>query len=60
MTETCRGVGELPRRGPGRRIKAGCTTDEEDSEDRGVAVCSPLNRQWDRVRSAGMEGIPLP
>ena len=53
-------VRDLPGRGLGRRIKAGRITAGADSTDRGVAFGDPLNCQWDRVRGAGMEGIPLP
>ena len=59
-TETCRGGRDFPGGGPGRRIKAGRTTAGMDSEDRGVAVGDPLNRRWEGVRGAGMEGLPLP
>ena len=46
------------RNGPlhrSRRMTAG-----EDLADMGVAVGSPLNRQWDGVRVSVMEVLPLP
>ena len=60
MTETCGGGGGRPGRGPGRRIKAGRMAAGAGSADRGVAVGAPLNRQWDRVKGAGMEVLPIP
>ena len=59
MRETCGGVRDCPGRGPIHHIKAGSTTAGADSADRGVAVVDLLNRQWDIVRGAGMEGLPL-
>ena len=55
---TCVVGGDRPGRGPG--CKTGRLTAGEDSSDEGVAVCDTLNRQWDRVRGAGMEGFSLP
>ena len=44
----------------GRCIETGRMPAGADSEDGGVAAGNPLNRQWDIVRGAGMEGLPLP
>ena len=59
MIDTCGGGGYRPIKFLGR-IEAGRKTDGADSADRGVAICAPLERQWDGVRGAGVEGIPLP
>ena len=60
MMRTCGGDADLPGRGPDRRIETRRTTDGVDSEDRGIAFSSPLNRQLDEVRGAKIEGLPLP
>ena len=56
---TCGGGRDHSGRGPGHRIEARCLTAGVDSADGGVAVIAPLKFQWDKVRGAGMEGLPL-
>ena len=58
--ETYGGGGDLPGSSLGRRIEAGFLTDGVDSEDGGVAVGAPPNRQWDGVGGTVIEGLPLP
>ena len=59
-TATRGGSGDIPGRGPSRRIQDGRPADGKDTEDRGVDVCAPIHSQWYLVRGAGMEGFPLP
>ena len=60
MTVTWGKRGVCPGRILGCRIKSRRTTTGANSAYRGMAVGAPLNRQWDRVRGAVVEGIPLP
>ena len=57
---TCGGGRDFSGRGLGRRIQSRHPTSGEDSADGGVAFVAAVNRQWDRVRGAGMDRFPLP
>ena len=56
----CRDRGYSTGGGPGRCVYGGRPLDEKDHADVGVAIGAPLHRQWDRVRGAGVERLPLP